>query len=328
MLTSGERSFFADVNPLGFILFQRNCQTREQVRQLIADLRTLVGRDDAPILIDQEGGRVARLKPPTWPKYPAARVFGKIWEQDPDLGIEAVKIHATLMGHELARLGFTVNCAPVLDVLVSVTHDAIGDRAFSDKPEAVIALGRAFAEGMLTAGILPVIKHMPGHGRANVDPHLALPVVDADMQTLERDFKPFAALKDFPIGLTCHVLFKALDAARPVSTSAKIIRDIIRQKIGFDGLLLSDDLDMKALVGRLEDRARDALAAGSDVVLYCPGMVPGMVEISRGLERMNDLAWARWQRAMDRLPKRDPMIDVSGLSNRLDVILGAMAAST
>jgi beta-N-acetylhexosaminidase len=328
VLTPGERNFFSDINPFGFILFQRNCQSRDQVRQLIADLRATVGRDVAPILIDQEGGRVARLKPPNWPKYPAARIFGQIWESDHQLGVEAVKIHATLMGHELARLGVTVNCAPVLDLSYPITHDAIGDRAFSAKADAVIALGRAFAEGLLEAGVLPVIKHMPGHGRATVDPHLSLPFVEADTAALEvTDMKPFMALKDFPIGMTCHLMFKKIDPVNPVSLSSKIISDLIRGKIGFDGLLFSDDLDMKALTGRLEDRGRDALAAGNDVLLYCSPDQAGMVEIGRGLPAMNDLAWARWQRAMDRLPKRQPFIDIQGLNERLDIILGAAAAS-
>lgn len=324
-LSAGERSFFADINPLGFILFQRNCQSRDQIKQLTAEMRETVGRPDAPILIDQEGGRVSRLKPPVWPKYPAAGVFGDIWKNDPELATEAMKIHATLMGHELAKMGVTVDCAPLLDLTFPVTHDAIGDRAFSDKIDAVTALGRAFTAGLLEVGVLPVIKHMPGHGRATVDPHLALPVVDATEAELEEtDIKPFIALRDMPIGMTCHVLFKGIDPAKPTSMSEKVIK-FIREKIRFEGLLFSDDLDMHALKGRLEDRARDALQAGTDVLLYCQGGMPGMIEIGRSLPRMTDIAWARWEHASKRLLRKPGFVDEHGLASRLDMILGGTA---
>lgn len=325
-LSSGERSFFADANPLGFILFKRNCLSADQVRHLIDDLKTTVGREDVPILIDQEGGRVARLSPPSWGTFPPARLFGQIYAQDHELGLEAVRLNASLIANELTKLGVNVNCAPVLDLEFPVTHESIGDRSFGADPDAVAVLGRAFAETMLSFGILPVVKHMPGHGRATVDPHLQLPAVDAVLSDLDaQDFKPFAALRDMPLAMTSHILFRALDPMRPASLSPLVIQEIIRQKIGFDGLLISDDLDMKALEGRLEDLTRETLRAGTDIVLHCSGSMPAMVEVMRGIEPMKDVSWTRWQKAQAMMVRKSQFIDVAGITERLDMILAVTA---
>jgi len=251
-----ERQFFKEANPLGFILFGRNCDDPEQVRRLIMELRHAVGRPDAPVLIDQEGGRVSRLQPPHWPKHPPARVFGIMYEMDPEWGAEAMQLYARVVAHELFRLGITVNCAPVIDLFMEGATPAIGDRAISRKPAIVAALARLWAETFLTNSIMPVIKHFPGHGRLKVDPHHKLPIIDTSQAELEsEDFVPFELLKDLPLGMTSHAIFTAFDPHRPASLSPAVHQDIIRDKLGFDGLIFSDDICMKALDGSPEDRA-------------------------------------------------------------------------
>src|SRR3990172_9532156 len=258
-----ERRFFRAADPLGFILFKRNCTAPKQVRLLVAELRDAVGRADAPVLIDQEGGRVARLGPPHWRTPPPAPRFGLLAARDRDAAAEAARVNARLLAADLAELGITVDCAPVLDLRLPGAHDVIGDRAFHSDPEVVALLGRAVAEGLLAGGVIPVVKHMPGHGRAMIDSHAALPRVATSRSELEHtDFRPFRALNDLPWGMTAHVVYEAIDPERPASTSPVVIGEVIRGHIGFDGLLVSDHLSMQALQGRLADRTRAALAAG------------------------------------------------------------------
>ena len=273
-LTPDERAFFRDADPTGFILFARNCASPDQVRGLVAELRGVVGRADAPVLIDQEGGRVARLGPPHWRKYPAARVLAAC-------GAEAVRLGALLIADDLAALGITVDCMPVLDLPAAVADPVIGDRAYGDTPDEVIALGRAAGEGLLAGGVIPVLKHIPGHGRATVDSHLALPRVEAPLPSLEaHDFAPFRALASMPWAMTAHVVYEALDPDAAATLSPRLIGNTIRASIGFDGFLVSDDLSMQALHGALGDRARRALAAGCDAVLHCNGRMDEMTEIA------------------------------------------------
>lgn len=321
-LTEPEKQFFRYANPFGFILFQRNCGSPKQVRELIADLRTAVGREDAPVLIDQEGGRVARLKPPNWPLFPPARMFGVLIEKHSDLGAEAARINAKLIGLELQELGITVNCAPLADVLFKETDTAIGDRAFSNDPEIVAEAARAYADGLLEAGILPVIKHLPGHGRTIVDPHHVQSMVMASREQLEQiDFAPFRALRDLPMGMTNHITYKALDPLLPCSLSPTV-HEIIRKEIGFDGFLMSDDLAMRGVMGRLEDLVANVVRAGSDAALHCNGNMNEMVPAAASSLPMTDAALARWERAK-KLPKKpDMFVDKAGLHDRLDMLLG------
>ncbi len=283
-LTAIERDFFRDADPFGFILFARNCRTPDQVHALTDAMRDALGRTDAPVLIDQEGGRVARLRPPHWRAAPASAVFGRLAETDEAAAREAVGLNYRLMGMELERLGITVDCAPVLDVPGPGADPIIGERAFGARPETVTALGRAAVEGLLAGGVLPVIKHIPGHGRALVDSHKALPVVDASRQELQRvDFAPFRALRDAPWAMTAHVVLGAVDKENPATMSALVIEDVIRGEIGFDGVLISDDLEMESLSGDMGARAAAALAAGCDLVLHCNGTVEEMGQICEAI---------------------------------------------
>jgi beta-N-acetylhexosaminidase len=296
-LSGDEKSFFAEARPAGFILFERNCENPDQVRGLIDDLRGCIGRAQAPVLIDQEGGRVQRLKPPHWRDVPAAAVFKALAGLDRGLGVEAARLNAQLIAAELARVGITFNCAPVLDVPSPGSHDIIGDRAYGDDPALVSALGLATAEGFLSRGVLPVIKHIPGHGRAKADSHQDLPLVDtpaADLETV--DFPPFRALAHMPWAMTAHVVYGALDGAAPATSSARVIRDTIRGAIGFDGVLVSDDLSMKALSGTMRERAAAALAAGCDLVLHCCGDMAEMRDVAQGAAPLTDAAAARLAR--------------------------------
>jgi beta-N-acetylhexosaminidase len=293
-----EAAFFSEINPYGYILFQRNCESPAQVKRLTDSLRDISGRDHLPILIDQEGGRVARLKPPHWPLFPSAQLFADFYTRDAKNATRACTLNARLMAHELAMIGVTVDCAPVADIPVPGAHDVIGDRAFGHRPEPVIALARAQAEGLMGGGIVPVLKHIPGHGRACADSHLELPVVETRLDTLRAtDFAPFAALADLPMAMTAHVLYTALDSKRPATTSPVVIK-LIRQELGFNGLLMSDDLSMKALGGDFTSRTEDALAAGCDVVLHCNGEMREMQEIIGGLTSLSGVSFARAEAAM------------------------------
>lgn len=280
-LSDEERAFFAAEQPLGLILFKRNCDTPDQVRALVDDFLAAVGRPDAPVLIDQEGGRVRRLRPPHWPDYPSAEVIGALARRDLAAGTRAAWLKGRLMADDLLPIGITVNCAPVLDAIRPGASEAIGDRSFSGDPELVTALGRAVAEGLIAGGVVPVVKHVPGQGRALVDSHYALPVVEADLETLDStDFQPFRALSGLPAAMTSHTVFTAIDADRPATTSAILIRDIIRGRIGFDGVLFSDDVSMNALAGDHRERGRAIFEAGCDIVLHCSGRMSDMQAIA------------------------------------------------
>lgn len=295
-LSTEERAFFRDADPLGFILFARNIDTPERARRLVDELRSTVARADAPVLIDQEGGRVARLKPPHWRKAPPARVLGELYARDAERGLEAARLNSRLLAADVASIGCDVDCLPVLDIAFPETHAVIGDRAYADRPEPVAALGRAAAEGLLAQGVMPVIKHIPGHGRAAVDSHHALPTVTASRDELERtDFVPFKLLSDLPWAMTGHLLFDAIDADHCVTVSARSVKEIIRDHIGFDGLLLSDDLSMQALGGSLGERAGRALAAGCDIALHCNGRMDEMAEIAGRIGRMTANAARRFE---------------------------------
>jgi beta-N-acetylhexosaminidase len=290
-LSDAERAFFRDSNPLGFILFQRNCETPDQVRALVAALRDSVGRADAPVLIDQEGGRVARLKPPHWPAYPAPAVMAALGEIK---AREAAWLGARLIADDLAMLGITVDCAPVLDILVTGADPIIGDRAWGDNPALVAARGLAVCDGLLAGGVLPVIKHIPGHGRGNVDSHKGLPVVATRRAELDStDFAPFRALAGAPWAMTAHILYSDIDSERCATLSPRVIGEVIRTSIGFDGVLVSDDLSMQALGGSLQDRARGALEAGCDLVLHCNGELTEMSDIAAAIGTMSDAARRR-----------------------------------
>jgi len=320
-LSDAEKSFFREASPWGFILFARNCQSPDQITRLAASLRDAAGHD-APILIDQEGGRVARLKPPHWRAYPAGRRFGDLYARAPERGLEAVKLGARLIASELHPLGINVDCLPLLDVPVPGAHDVIGDRAYALTPEPVAAMGRAAAEGLLAGGVLPVIKHIPGHGRAGVDSHLSLPVVNASAADLRAaDFPPFRALRDMPLAMTAHVVYTAFDAEAPATTSPSLIREIIRGEIGFDGLLMSDDLSMQALAGSLSERTHASFAAGCDLALHCNGKMDEMEQVAGQIPMLSGKALLRSQMALDRL-KPPVSFDVEDGLARFRELLG------
>ncbi len=322
-LTPEERAFFRDADPWGFILFARNIRSPDQVRRLADSLRASVGRDDAPILIDQEGGRVARLRPPHWRRYPAGRLFADLEAAEPGRGVEMARLGAQLIAADLRDVGVTVDGAPVLDVPTSGAHDIIGDRAYGETPATVIALGRAVAQGLLAGGVAPIVKHIPGHGRATADSHLDLPIVDASLAELERwDFAPFKALADLPIAMTAHVVYTAVDPARPATTSAAVVAEVIRGHIGFDGLLISDDLSMKALAGDFSARARDALEAGCDVVLHCNGDPAEMSAVASAAGPLREPAARRAARALRLIDSPRAPFDGADARRRFDLAFG------
>ena len=303
VLSADERAFFADADPAGYILFGRNVESRAQLRALTDELRALHGRDRTFICIDQEGGRVARMKPPVWSAYPAGAAFDRLYDVAPISAIEAVRANAHALGLDLADAGISVDCLPLLDVRVPGAHDVVGDRAFGSEPLRVAALGRAALDGLARAGIAGTIKHMPGHGRAAADSHKELPTVTASEAELEVDLAPFKALAGTPIGqnligMTGHIRFTAWDAENPATQSAFVIGEIIRKRIGFDGLLLTDDLDMEALDGTVPERAARAIAAGCDIALNCWAKMDDMVGIAQALPTMSDATTARLERAL------------------------------
>lgn len=299
-LSADERSFFSDLKPLGFILFARNCDTPSQIRGLTDALRQASGQDTALILIDQEGGRVARLKPPHFRVAPPAQIFGQLANADLPCAKQAANLNARLIAFELMSVGINVDCLPVLDVPAPLGHDIIGDRAYADDPDVVATLGRATAEGLLAGGVLPVMKHIPGHGRAQADSHLSLPTVDTpEAEMTDTDFRPFRELSDLPLAMTAHVIYSELDPAAPATTSSKVIDKIIRRHMGFDGLLMSDDVSMEALSGPIGARARAALDAGCDVVLHCNGKMDEMTAIAENLKPFAQDGLRRLQSAID-----------------------------
>jgi beta-N-acetylhexosaminidase len=268
-LNPNERRFFGDADPVGFILFRRNCGSPEQVRDLVAALRDAIERSDAPVLIDQEGGRVARLRPPSWRLYPSAAWLGSLPDPQAEL---AARLGARLIADDLEQLGITVDCLPVLDIPVAGADPVVGDRAYGTEPRRVTKLARAVCEGLLEGGVLPVIKHIPGHGRARVDSHHACPVVETEAEDLFRtDFAPFRALAAMPWAMSAHIVYMAIDPTAPATLSTRVISEVIRGAIGFDGVLVSDDLSMRALGGEIAERAERALTAGCDLVLHCNG---------------------------------------------------------
>ncbi|WGU42116.1 beta-N-acetylhexosaminidase [Phenylobacterium sp. NIBR 498073] len=318
-LSREEEAFFRDVQPWGFILFARNVEAPDQVRRLVDQLRVAVDRPDAPVLIDQEGGRVQRLGPPHWRRYPPGRAYGELASNDPLLRREITRLGARLLAHDLAALGINVDCVPVLDVPVAGAHDVIGDRAYAKTPDGVALLGRAACEGLIAGGVLPVIKHIPGHGRAMADSHHDLPVVDTAYDELDAwDFAPFKMLSDMPMAMTAHVVYSAVDAKRPATTSKKAMRQVIRGAIGFDGLVMSDDLSMKALGGEFADRARDSLAAGCDVVLHCNGDMAEMKAVLAGTKALSGQALRRAKAALGRLAKVPEPFDLDEARARFD----------
>ncbi|MGZ6020409.1 MAG: beta-N-acetylhexosaminidase [Phenylobacterium sp.] len=319
VLTPEERTFFRRVKPWGFILFKRNVETPVQVRSLVDALRNTVGRADAPVLIDQEGGRVQRLGPPHWGLYPPGRAYGMLAGNDPLVRREVTRLGARLMAHDLAALGINADCVPVLDVPDPAGHEIIGDRAYGQTPEEVALLGRSAAEGLIAGGVLPVIKHIPGHGRAMSDSHLELPVVDASFEDLDaRDFAPFRVLSDMPMAMTAHVIYAAIDRKRPATTSKKVMRRVVRGAIGFDGLVMSDDLSMKALSGDFTERAEQSRAAGCDVVLHCNGGMGEMKAVVKGAGELKGRAASRAKGALARLARAPEPFDAAEARARFD----------
>jgi beta-N-acetylhexosaminidase len=324
-LSAAEKDFFREVKPWGFILFARNISDSEQVKALVTELRETVDDGAAPVLIDQEGGRVARLKPPQWHERPPAARFGTLYVDNPEAAREACYLNARLIAHDLASLGINVDCLPVLDVPVSGAHDIIGDRAFAHDPATIITLGRAQIEGLMDGGVLPVMKHIPGHGRAGADSHLALPRVSAKRDVLSAsDFVTFRSLSQCPIAMTAHVVYESIDPQRPATTSAKVVRDVIRGEIGFDGLLMSDDLSMKALDGPLSVRAKQALFAGCDLVLHCNGDLEEMRDVASEVKELRGPALKRSEHALAHLSVPAPF-DPTAAELRLAALLGGAA---
>ncbi len=325
-LTPDEAAFFRDADPWGFILFRRNVDTPEQVRALCSSLRAIVGRADAPILIDQEGGRVQRMGPPHWPKYPSGSTYGRLHANDPLVQRELARLGARLIAHDLRSVGITVDCLPVLDVPSPGAHDIIGDRAYGRTPGEVGVLGRAAAEGLLAGGVLPVVKHMPGHGRAGADSHLALPVVEASREELERhDFAPFRMLTDMPLAMTAHVVYTALDPERPATTSRIVMDEIIRGHIGYDGLVMTDDLSMHALSGSFRDRAEAAFDAGCDMALHCNGSMDEMSAVAEAAPILSGDSLRRANAALARIAHDPEPLDPVDARARLDSALAAIA---
>jgi beta-N-acetylhexosaminidase len=321
-LTDDERALFRDSDPVGYILFKRNVVDRVQLRALTDSLRSLSGRDNLPILIDQEGGRVARMQPPEWPKFPAAgEPFGKLYDRAPISALEAARANAEALALTLREVGITVNCLPLLDVRQPGAHDIIGDRAFGNDPVMVASLGRAVLDGLKAGGCAGVVKHMPGHGRSMSDSHLELPVVHASDAELEADMVPFERLNDAPMAMTAHVVYTAWDAANCATMSSFVIEEIIRKRIGFDGLLMSDDIDMKALRGTAAQKARAVITAGCDVVLDCWGRMEEMTAIAGVLEAMRDLSRARLDRAMAGISSAPDVGRADALMTKRDQLL-------
>ena len=325
VLNDFEKEFFRRVNPLGFILFARNVETPEQVASLTASLRETVGRQNAPVLIDQEGGRVQRLKPPHWKTYPPQRVFGDLYEKNPAAAREAACLNARLIGRDLKKLGIDVDCLPLLDVPACGAHDIIGDRAFSQKAVAVAELGAAVCRGLSDEGVTAIVKHIPGHGRARCDSHLSLPSVDETREVLEQtDFAPFKRLNKAGWAMTAHLLYTAVDGQNPASLSKRVIEEVIRGFIGFDGFLICDDLSMKALKGDFADLTRQALHAGCDAVLHCNGDPAEMRAIASAVEPLTERATFRFAEAVrvrDRAAAEATPLDVESARARLDLLL-------
>ena len=325
-LSPDEKAFFRDADPWGFILFARNVEGVRQLSRLTMELRDCVGRD-APILIDQEGGRVARLRPPTWRAAPAAERFAELFQKDEEQAIEATRINHRLLAHELRTVGIDVDCAPCIDLRIDGADAIIGDRAFGRTPEPIIHLGRAAMEGLMAGGVAPIIKHIPGHGRAKADSHLELPVVPEEHGFLsETDFAPFKALADAPMAMTAHIVYADIDDGYPATQSAEVIGSVIRGEIGFDGLLMTDDLSMKALTGTFRERGEASLKAGCDMLLHCNGDMAEMQAVAEGARALDGKALERAlkaEAARDTIEEFDPEEAESRLNALLAPVAGA-----
>ena len=320
-LSAEEQAFLGDEKPWGFILFKRNCESKQQIVELTAALREAAKAPHAPVFIDQEGGRVQRLGPPIWPKYPTGQAFADLYAIEPKLGERAVWLAARLIAHDLIEVGVDADCLPVLDVPVPGAHDVIGDRAYGRDPALIAHLGGLAASGLLSGGVLPVIKHIPGHGRAGADSHHELPVVDtlrADLEAI--DFYPFQKLNHLPMAMTAHVVYTALDAAAPCSTSKSVIREIIREFIGFDGLLMSDDVSMNALHGEISTRVEACFAAGCDFVLHCNGKLDEMRAVADNTPVLEGRALERAHKTLAERIKPEAFDDQAGHEELEDLI--------
>ena len=327
-LAADERAFLREAAPWGLILFKRNIQSPQQVSALVNAFRDTLGRADAPVLVDQEGGRVQRLGPPQWPAYPPGAAYGRLYDRDRALGLAAARLGGRLIAADLAALGITVDCLPVADVPVRDADAVIGDRAYGDSPAKVAALAGAVAEGLAEGGVLPVLKHLPGHGRATADSHIGLPVVEAGRAALEvSDFAAFRPLAGLPMGMTAHVVFTAIDQMLPATTSPTIIAQVIRGFIGFDGVLMTDDLSMGALSGTLGERARAAFAAGCDVALHCNGNLREMEAVAAAAPELAGRAAARASAA---LGARQPPAPLDAAAARAEFarMMGASPGTT
>jgi len=327
-LSAAEREFIGAVRPWGFILFKRNVESPSQVTVLIEQLREVVEHPDAPVLIDQEGGRVQRYGPPHWPAYPAGAVFGRLFDIVPALGLLAARLSARLIADDLLRTGVTVDCLPLADVPVPGADGVIGDRAYGTCPAKVAAIARAVADGLEQGGVLPVLKHIPGHGRATADTHFRLPVVDVTRDELEAtDFAAFRPLADLPMAMTAHVVFSAIDPAHPATTSATMIAQVIRGSIGFQGLLMSDDVSMNALAGSIAERTRAIFSAGCDVALHCNGKLEEMRDVADHAPELSGEALQRASRAL--AARRAPVpFDRSAARAELDSLIGRLGTAS
>lgn len=325
-LTPQERTFFADQDPWGLILFARNCEDRDQIRALVEDFRTVVGREDAPVLIDQEGGRVQRLSPPHWPTYPSAANLVASANGDEQALKRLAYVHGRLIAADLLELGITIDCLPVLDIRLPETHAVIGDRSFGGDPDQVSRVALRQTDGLMDGGVLPIMKHIPGHGRAGVDSHDELPRVDASLDELRQsDFRPFRLLaSQIPMAMTAHIVYTALDPERPATTSSKIVQDVIRSEIGFDGLLMTDDLSMKALSGSFGERTRLAFAAGCDIALHCNGDMDEMTAVAAATPTLTGQAARRAEAALAARRAADG-VDIVALRGHLDSVVSSTA---
>jgi beta-N-acetylhexosaminidase len=316
-LSDEEKRFFTETCPWGLILFKRNIQNPAQVTELTRSYREIAGRSDAPVLIDQEGGRVQRLGPPHWPNFPAAEKLASASDME-----ASVELGARLIANELTSLGINVDCLPVADLRFPGAHDVIGDRAYGSDPASVAALARAAAEGLMAGGVLPVVKHIPGHGRALADSHLELPKVLVSREELERtDFEPFRRLADLPLAMTAHVIYEAIDSALPATISKVVVRDVIRNHIGFNGLLITDDVSMKALSGAIGENTKAAFAAGCDLALHCNGKMDEMREVAASSPPLDGKAAERAKKALDRIAGGAKPLDVAEAWGRFSAMI-------
>jgi beta-N-acetylhexosaminidase len=322
VITPDERAFLREAQPWGLIVFKRNVNDPQQLQALTDGFREAVGRD-APVLVDQEGGRVQRLGPPHWPVYPAGSVYGQIYDRDPAAGLAAARLGTRLIAADLRGVGIDTDCLPLADVPAAGADAVIGDRAYGTAPEKVAAIAGAVAEGLLAGGVLPVLKHIPGHGRATADSHLKLPVVETDRATLEKtDFAPFRALAGLPLGMTAHVVFSAIDPVAPATTSAIMVGEVIRRFIGFSGLLMGDDVSMGALSGTISERARASLQAGCDMVLHCNGQMSEMKDVAGAVPVLEGRAAERADAALACRIAPEPM-DITQMRRDFAGLIGA-----